>query len=411
MPHISGGQFDSFRNHTLASDELAEVAHHLAECAACAEALRPAAQRDATVARLRLTIDYGELRHLDYETLEKHVDGKLQGARREVAEAHVALCGVCAGEAGEIARFFEAEAPRAGVNNVIEVRPIEPAAPPGPGTPTDKVGEIGLEKKKRRSRHRTSQWVAIATTIAVFISIGLVVTWVYLLRKPEPAAADKPRVTLRDAGFEIGIDSKGHFFGLRISSAPLLDALTTALSSERMEIPRGLRGLGVQQPGGLFFLVAPLGVTVESDTPTLKWTRLGGASSYIVTILDEQFRTVAQSRPVKDTQWTVEDPLKRGVLYAWRVTAPAGDLSIAAPKLDAPNVRFRVLAQPDKVELDQYRRTVGGSHLAMAVLYLRYGMIDEAEQEARALRDANPETDNVAARLYRGLDPKTRDTF
>ena len=429
MRHLSPELFERLGARALATDELGDAVRHLSECEECAALLRPKSEIEAAVSRLRLMIDEGKLMHLSYTAIERLTDGKTVGAAREIAAGHLAVCATCRAEYADFNEFFNPAPSPAEPDPLppppnlpgFDLTPNPPAAKPAPSRPVSRAVKENpspaalpvddVSRKRRTFRRRVNQWISIATVVAAVAAAGLAAFWIYLADPPGPLPSEKPRVSVRDAGGEIGIDAKGKLYGLNITNPALAEGIFNALANQRLEPPRWLRGMSVQMPGGVFTLIGPLGGAIETDLPVFKWTALGGARSYEVLVFDEAFREVVRSGPLTGVEWKAAEPLRRGANYSWRVAAKTEKITVSAPTIGAPAVKFRVLAGPEKAELEVYRREMPLSHLAMAVIYLGYGMVDEAEAEARALLAANPNPDSVAAPIYSSIDPKLRGNF
>jgi hypothetical protein len=142
---------------------------------------------------------------------------------------------------------------------------------------------------------------------------------------------------------------------------------------------------------------------IQSDRPEFSWQSLAGAQSYTVTITDPQLNEVAVSEPLTATRWRIPRPLARGAIYSWQVTARKDGENIISPLMPAPEAKFKVLDEARYQELMRARQAYNGSHLTLGILYTRYGLLDEAEQEFRALVRENPQSD-PARRLLRSVE-------
>jgi hypothetical protein len=71
---------------------------------------------------------------------------------------------------------------------------------------------------------------------------------------------------------------------------------------------------------GRFALIEPAGNVVLTDRPTFRWTRLGGASGYVVEVYDARLKLAASSPSLTGASWT-SPPLVRGQVYSWQVKA------------------------------------------------------------------------------------------
>jgi hypothetical protein len=142
-----------------------------------------------------------------------------------------------------------------------------------------------------------------------------------------------------------------------------------------------------EEGGSVFSLRDPIGKVILTDRPTLAWRPLPDATRYHLTLFDitdgrQNVRIVA-STPVAGTKnaWQPARPLARGRTYEWEVRAVKEDREEFAP----PG-RFRVL---DQRAVEQIARH-GDALLAVAALYAREGLLDEAEQTLQLLLTARP---------------------
>jgi len=108
------------------------------------------------------------------------------------------------------------------------------------------------------------------------------------------------------------------------------------------------------------------------------------------------------SEPLTTTSWRPAKPLVNGSTYSWQVTAVLDGRPVVSPVLPLPPARFKILGRGRAVELEQARKAYANSHLALAALYARAGLRDEAEAELRALLRANPQS-RVVRNLLRDI--------
>ena len=92
-------------------------------------------------------------------------------------------------------------------------------------------------------------------------------------------------------------------------------------------------------------------------------------------------------------------------IYQWQVRAESGGTDVVSPTPPAPPAQFRVLDSAEAAELAEAETRYDDSHLLMALLYARAGLLDESEEELRALGEQNPQSSVVSdlARSVSGL--------
>jgi len=129
-----------------------------------------------------------------------------------------------------------------------------------------------------------------------------------------------------------------------------------------------------------------------SDRPTFRWSPLEGATGYFVEVYDDKLRQIIISPQLTDTSWTAPRSLKRGEIYSWQVTAIKGGEEFISPRSPAPPATFRILDATLANELVQARRAYASSHLTLALLYTKAGLLDDAERELRKLQKDNPKS-------------------
>jgi hypothetical protein len=146
----------------------------------------------------------------------------------------------------------------------------------------------------------------------------------------------------------------------------------------------------------------PTDVVIETDRPTFRWRALDATSHYTVAVYDSKLRQVGSSGPVTGTEWTIPNPLARGVVYSWQISALKDDTTIVSPKPPLPEARFKILDQAAVDTLARLRESAGNSHLVMGVYYWKHGLIQKSEREFQALLKANPKS-TVVAKLLQSI--------
>jgi hypothetical protein len=208
----------------------------------------------------------------------------------------------------------------------------------------------------------------------------------------------------------VTLDKLGHLEGLGDLSPSQLRALKAALLTGSLSAPPALAELkgksgtlmGGSAAGVPFALLTPVGKVVSTEIPTFRWRQLTGASAYSVNIYDAKFNKVATSPPLSEPEWTTTQPLKRGELYRWQVTAVKDGKETKSPVSPAPEARFQVLAQTQADEIADVKRTHPNSHLLLGTLFAEAGLLDEAEREFQLLSVANPNS-SIASKLLRNV--------
>ena len=180
------------------------------------------------------------------------------------------------------------------------------------------------------------------------------------------------------------------------------DLMRKALTSQRIERSSQLQGLtrppsslmGANE-GGEFSVLGPAGIVLMSDRPVFRWSRLEGATAYVVEVYDSQFKKAMVSTELTTLTWNATQSLSRGQVYSWQVKAVKDGQEVTVPRPPAPQAKFRVIDQASFNEISRAKRAYGSSHLTLALLYAKAGLMNEAEQELRVLQKANPQSEIV----------------
>jgi len=221
---------------------------------------------------------------------------------------------------------------------------------------------------------------------------------------------------LNDGAGQVVLNGNGKLSGVDYLPPGYQQMIKNALTSERLEKSPLLAGLvrsdsllrkGDDNQGARFSVITPVGKVMLSDRPTFRWSPLEGATGYIVEVYDDKLNQITISSQVADTSWTAPQSLKRGGIYSWQVTASKGGEEIISPHPPAPLAKFRILDQTLANEILQARRAYTSSHLTLALIYTKAGLIDEAEQEFRALQSANPNS-TIPRRLLANIQAMRR---
>ena len=406
--HLSQGQLAGYTGRTLGAEELLAVDRHLASCDMCHERLTrmlPAVTKAANSP----SFEPREGRfHLDYDQhLAPYVDGKVDDIDREIVDSHVALCSKCATDLKDLLAF--------------------------------KAQPVRVIRGDARTPSRSKQWWllpnpawAMAAVVAVLILATAVFLWTkgppsQRVAEVEPVAFDKPTqvsekeqpspvpmpahdeplIVLNDAGGQVVVNKSGHLEGLAELPGDLRESVARALATRQLRASpalsewttgaANLRGTLEQQ--STFAPLEPTDVVIETARPTFRWRALVGASHYIVAVYDSKLHQVGSSGPVTGTEWTTPNPLARGVVYSWQISALKDDTTIVSPKPPLPEARFKILDQAAVDTLAKLKESAGRSHLAMGVFYWKHGLIEKSEREFQALLKANPKSTAVAKLL------------
>lgn len=340
--------------------------------------------------------------HLTFDQMARYADETLDRTESLFVTDHLASCLQCKQEADDLRSFAGEDAPQHHLPSTVEQGFWEKVRGQfWPSFPVPTFGwafaalllitvagsliRLAFEKKPLMPQLTNQSALSTVTPL-------LAIT---------PSTEVIPLVAqLNDGDQTVTLDQHGKLSGLEDLPPTYQHMVKEALTTQQLARPSSLEGLnrrgsslmGGDEQGNQFSLLAPAGKVVVADRPAFQWAPLGGATAYVVEIYDEQFTLVLKSEALQRTEWTPPQPLARGHLYVWQVRATKDGQEVQAPKPPSPQARFRVLAQPQAEEIVRARRTYTSSHLTLGLLYVQAGLLDEAEQELRLLRKANPDS-------------------
>jgi hypothetical protein len=411
--HLSQNQIEGYGRRALTPAELLAVSDHLSLCDLCRRQTERALHGDAAIFSLKSALwsDAAEQpAHLREEQIVDFVDGRLAKEDARIVTDHIHSCEPCQGMVEDLQQFREAVTP--GLD-----RNFQPAA-------------ARIVEQPTRSGFR--EWLgglwpqSIPLTFASGLALLLLALagWMIVQRirsgekpsditqtSPTPTVVPSPQspvapeeflARLKDGDIEYRLDRAGRLSGAESLPPKAQQWIQSALSGHRLEKSPLLAGIAGAPDSALragpgetdalagFALLRPIGKVLLSDRPIFQWSRLAGASNYIVEIYDEQFNLVRASPAIAATSWTVSEPLKRGMNFSWQVKLQKEGQEYVFPRPPAPQAKFRVLDRAKADEILQAQRSYPSSHLPLGLLYADAGLLDDAEREFRALQKANP---------------------
>lgn len=152
-----------------------------------------------------------------------------------------------------------------------------------------------------------------------------------------------------------------------------------------------------------FYAVSPIGTNLLTDRPTFTWTPVENATAYEVVVQDERGHVLADSHSLPGagtTQWRPPTVLPRDQVLHWSVTARNGDThSLVAPDKFHPVALFTILSETKVKAIKRQAISLGDSPKALAVLYAKENLLDDAEREARAWQMTDPDAEVARAWL------------
>jgi hypothetical protein len=382
--HPDRDTLSAFREHRLSGTDVIAVAGHLAQCDECSRDDGRAAQLFLSAVASR-----NADAHLSDEELDLLID-EGDATEHRTLTRHLSACAMCRDELADLRALDEESHAR--------VVPLVRSAP-SRGVP---------------------YWVA-AAALLILIAGG---SYFFRRQTPEapahttivatqtaaPVAASKPiaqpSVTIADHGQNISLLSDGTIVGVALRSAEEASIVRAAL--ERQSIPllpfagaaTTLRsGSNTMSP---MHVVRPYRSSVATARPRFEWTAVPNARSYRVAVFDEQFEEVTHSDALTSTTWTPAKPLPSGTDLSWHVTADTPDGEVSSANAGTAEALFRVLDANETAALNRELALHEDSNLLRGLIYVRHGLVHDAEREFQELAAQNPSSP-VAANLLKTL--------
>ena len=414
MEHLTQKQFEDYSHNNLPATELLAVSDHMGECDACRARVEAGFHGDRAFFSLHdeTFAEAPSTAHLTSDQAADYVDKNLSGDALQVVVDHLSGCESC---------VFAVEDLRAFRNEIAPTldRDFGPTTSP---VPTGRSWRERFASFFRVSPIPAFGGAALAVMLLVFLGWlawrtqtedkrEVVVVPTPSLQ-PTPGPVPSPVVQpapvavvaqLNDGASVVSLDGQGKLSGADNLPAGYQDRVKQALNGQRIEKSSQLQGLtrpssalmGSNDKTREFSVIEPGGNVLMSDRPSFRWTKLEGATGYVVEVYDDQFKLVSSSPQVTSLSWSAAQALPRGRVYAWQVKAITDEEEITSPRPPAPQAKFRVLDQAKVNEIAKAKRAYGSSHLTMALLYADAGLLREAEAELRLLRRANPDSEIV----------------
>jgi hypothetical protein len=154
-----------------------------------------------------------------------------------------------------------------------------------------------------------------------------------------------------------------------------------ALQNGRIDPPATIRGLREQSENlrgagdPKHAALAPTALVVAVTQPRFSWPSNGETA--VVSVFDGP-NLVAQSAPVKGSEWTPGQPLRRGRVYAWQVELTSAGGRRIVPLPPDPPAQFGIVDAPAWQAIEEARRARPGDHLLLGILEARAGLKREA---------------------------------
>jgi anti-sigma factor RsiW len=347
--HLTDEQLAQYAAGAGPPEDLLAVDDHLAACMACRDRARSAPAIDARLAGLEEAVM--GLPHATDAEIQGYVDDDLAADDRARIEAHLDTCETCAAQIAELRAWATA--------------PVKPTL-------------------------RRYAWAA--ALLLLLIPLGY---WQSTWHR-EPVVADPVGLAALPA------DTQARVRAALVAGTVPRPAQIAALAGRRETL------MGPPGPAAPFRVIAPVATAVASDRPELAWEPLAGADEYTVTIADGEGRPIGPGSRVRGTTFTPAEPLARGGVFTWQVTAQVGPRVLVAPAPPAPPARFVVLDTATATELSRLEREQPDAHVVLGILYAQAGVVADARRHLQAVPQADPHAAQ-ARRILTSLGGAPRD--
>lgn len=357
--HIDAETLTAYRARRLEPARILALHDHAGQCGPCSQLLAGDAGAE-------------DLAHLSEQEVVEYVAGRLSG---DALDRHVLKCPECR-LAVEDLRAFRQEL------------------------------DAGESKFEAGAQHDRKMWWLYAAAAVLLITGGSVLLNRSSLVTPPP---------LRDSAETTGPLAAALKDGPVPGDWPeaTRQQINAALASGRLpEGPGTLRGAPgsalrtVLPEVAAFRVLAPVETRELSDRPIFRWQSLEGAADYEVIVFDPELNEVERSGKLTGTEWQPARPLPRKTPLTWQLTAQRHGESILTPRPPEAAAVFEILSEESAAEIERAKRATNPSHLALAVLYAREGLNEEARAELKQLAALNPGSSTIRA-LQESLLPPT----
>ncbi len=345
-PHLTDVELQAVITGAATPDVLLRADDHLAGCESCR---RRAAQLGRASQRIDdVTDDLStDTRHLSDDDLQAFVRDALPAPARDAAAAHLTSCPTCARQIEDLRAW------------------TAPVSRPS----------------------RRVNWRAVAAAV-LLVAAAAAVTWqVRASRHAPPVLAGLDRLSARDQAL-----------------------MTAALEDGGASLPAFMRDVSPPKEvlmganagnGEAFRLLSPVATGVASDRPAFTWQPLSGATTYVVTVFDEQTNVIARSGELGGTSWTTDAPLPRDRTYVWQVVATRGADRVTSPIAPAPPAKFRVIDATSAETLARLEREAPQAHVLLGMLNMSAGIRAAAIAHFEQVPASDPHADLARRSLAR----------
>jgi hypothetical protein len=339
--HLTPNEAKAYLHRSLTPEERWKIDLHLSSCPACRRRVRLDTVEEQAVAFLEADLQFAlqeEDPHLAYEEMEDYLENRADAIAREIVEGHIDLCALCAAELRELQEFrLLVMAETASIQDVEESVTL-----------LDTTGLVQITGGRAHLAGMRSLSRAPLRRAGELVREGLV--------RPLPSLQNRLDILRRATTL-------------------------TLVRAHRQEPPIPL---------------APAYTMIRSSSPVFRWTTVPDADAYHVVIasLDKQGMRALLWQGPSETENSLPLPanlsLEPGRAYLWYIRARVGQ-----EERPSPFAWFALLTPAALRQVEQEERRMEPSALALACLYERYGLYQEAFVQVERLLALNPKHPQV----------------
>jgi hypothetical protein len=370
MTHLTKEQILKYQNRELSSDEIVNVTNHLRDCETCREIIMKTEQFRKSISSLQ--VQFKDENHPSYEELSNYIDSTIDPERKSAIEEHASDCEICRLQLEDLKKL----------QSELKVVPFQPM-------------RVGKARK-----YLLAAIIALAAIAAVWLMRDL-------LEKSAPTIVTTPSDSIRmvDGNRTIEISKNGEILKAPGISDQQISQMETIIKSKKFLVSEDLKALN-PGPGTLlgeenekrFKLKSPVGIVVLDTRPRFQWESMPNANAYQVAVLNQDLQPVVISNQIKQQHWQPDQPLQRGKVYVWQVTAYTPKGEIVSPAPPEPEAMFKVVDEQNFQKI-QKAKEAKSPRLVLATIYAESGLIDEAKSELLNLKQENPNSELVGELL------------
>ena len=393
VTHLTDADVATYQARQLGGADRDRIAEHLADCGECTARLLGATALAGAADRMELALRDTEA-HLPYETLEAWANNTLLESDRESTAAHLVTCDRCRADADNLRRFGEelrmeiahaaiaipkvvqqpvATAPRGSLLTYLRL-PVVAALSAAAIVWGAFVLPARQEAKYYSDKLKSPSYVATIPRTSPSPIPDVAAILVVRARQRVEEAERKQRAAqslmakrAKEAQLAVA-RAKQRERERDVAQAQVVRLRQRLLALQTMPSPLQIRidprnAVAVVATRDEKIPVYPVRSTVTTTRPTLRWSVVPDATSYVITVVDNRGNPVAQT-DTDATAWQVVSDLAPGAAYTWNIT-PKGSTA------KSQSARFTVASRADL--------------LAVARVYLALGATDDARDALTAV--------------------------